>query len=241
MSFELTPEQRASLSKASISAICNALLSRGFGNVWVRHVSPVAWRGGRNMVGEAFTLRFIPAREDVDGLENYARSDNLHRRAIEECPLGAVLMISTNGELEAASAGDLMIARLKVRGAAGIVTDGGFRDTPDISTMDFPAYQRMPAPPASPTRLHPADLNVPIGCGGVAVYPGDIVVGDGAGVVVIPVAHAAAVADSVAQIMAYEEFAQEKILEGRSIFDVFPSTEQSRHEFDEWLAGSQSS
>ncbi|MEO5598640.1 MAG: hypothetical protein ABIQ66_08470 [Novosphingobium sp.] len=234
--IELTPEQRDSLECAGISAIANALLGLGFRNVWMRHIAPVRWHGGRNMVGPAFTLRFIPAREDIDTLENYARADNVHRCAMEKCPPGSVLVISANGEIEAASAGDLMIARLKARGVAGIVTDGGFRDTPDIAAISFPAYQRAPATPASPLRLHPVELDVPVGCGGVPVYPGDIIVGDAAGVVVIPAAHVAAVAETVAETTAYEEFAMDQIERGRSIFEVFPATAQSRIEYAAWQA-----
>lgn len=231
---KLSDAHRAALGAASISSICNILLGHGFGNVWIRHVVPVSQREGGNMVGPAYTLRFIPAREDIDSLATYARDDNLHRRAVEECPSGSVLVIGAGGDTEAASAGDMMIARMKVRGCAGIVTDGGFRDTPDIARLGFPAYHRTAAPPASPTRLHPADLNVPIGCGGVAIYPGDVIVGDGCGVVVIPAAYVERVAMAVGDIAAYEEFVQARISAGQSLFGLFPATEASRKEFETW-------
>lgn len=234
MTNGLTDVQRSALERSSISAICNALMARGLKNAWLRGLAPVAWHNRRNMVGWAYTLRFIPAREDIDSMDSYAQTDNLHRRAVEECPPGAVLVISTGGELEAASAGDLMILRLLVRGCAGIVTDGGFRDTPDIARIELPAYQRAPAPPASPMRLHPAELDVPIGCGGVAIYPGDIIVGDAAGVVAIPKNLAAEIADAVSDTFEYEEYAAAEISKGRSIFEVFPATAQSRAEFEQW-------
>lgn len=231
----LSLESRGKLKRASISTICNALLVRGLSNVWIRHVEPVAWHDIGNMVGKAYTLRFIPAREDLDNLSNYAKLDHVHRRAVEECPKNHVLVIDSMGKSEAASAGDLMIARLLARGAAGIVTDGGYRDVADIEKIRFPAYQCKAAPPASPSKMHPVELNTPISCGGVAVYPGDIIVGDAVGVVVIPPHLADEVADEVESTMAYEKFAEEQINAGRSIFDVFPATDNSRTEYDTWL------
>src|SRR5262249_2104424 len=130
-------------------------------NALVRRVLPVN-PGAPRMVGEAFTLRFIPAREDLDGMANYASPEHVQRRAVEECPPGHVLMIDAHGDTNAASAGDIMIGRLMARGAAGAVTDGGFRDTPDIAKLNFPVYHQRPALPSSPIRLHPADLNLPI-------------------------------------------------------------------------------
>ena len=230
----LSNNTRRKFEQASISAICNALLVRGFSNVWIRHVEPVMWHDMGNMVGQAFTLRFMPAREDLDTLSNYAKSDHIHRRAIEECPAGHVLVIDSMGKCDAASAGDLMVSRLLARGAAGIVTDGGYRDVADIKEIRFPAYQRSAAPPASPSKMHPVDLNVPIGCGGVPVYPGDIIVGDATGVVVIPAHLGEEVADAVAATMEYEEFAAEQIKAGHSIFEVFPPTPQSREEYEVW-------
>lgn len=231
---ELSDDTLNVLRRASISAIGNALLVDGFRNVWLRSLAPVKWHGGGNMVGRAYTLRFIPAREDINSLATYADRENKHRRAIEECPEDCVLVISTGGEIGGASAGDLMIERLKARGCAGIVTDGGFRDTPDITKIDFPAYQLANAPLASPIKLHAADLDVPIGCGGVAIYPGDLIVGDAAGVVAIPAGYEDVVAKRVQAGADYEEFAQQEIRKGRSIMDVFPATEQSQREYEEW-------
>ena len=231
----LSTETRDKLKHVSISAICNALLVRGLSNVWIRHVAPVVWHDMGNMVGEAYTLRFMPSREDLDTLSNYAKEDHIHRRAVEECPEGHVLVIDSMGKSEAASAGDLMVTRLLVRGAAGIVTDGGYRDMADIAKIRFPAYQCKAAPPASPSKMHPVDLNVPIGCGGVAVYPGDVIVGDATGVVVIPAHLATEVAGAVTATMEYEIFAAEQIATGRSIFEVFPATSQSRIEYEAWL------
>jgi len=167
---------------------------------------------------------------------NYGRTDNLHRRAIEECPPGHVLVIDTGGSTEASSAGDLMAARLKKRGVSGLVTDGGFRDTPAIRRTGLPAYQQRAAPPATPIALHPVALNQPVGCAGVAVYPGDVLLGDGEGVVVIPRHLVDEIADEAVEAVEYEAFAEMQIALGRTIFEVFPATPESRQEYDVWVA-----
>ncbi|WGD29747.1 ribonuclease activity regulator RraA [Ancylobacter sp. WKF20] len=225
----------ALLKTVNVSTLTNCLLRRGFRNQFLHGVAPLD-PALPNMVGPAFTLRFIPSREDLDTMANYQLDTHVQRRAIEECPSGAVLVVDSRGDSRAASAGDLLIARLKARGCAGIVTDGGYRDLPGIRRTGLPSYQAQTASPATPITLHPADLNLPIGCAGVAVYPGDIVVGDAEGVVIVPAHVAAEVAEEAAAVVAYEEFAEEKINEGRSIFGLFPATEASRREYDAWKA-----
>jgi len=231
----LKSETRSHLANVGVSTLTNGLLKRGLRNQYLSGVSPVTV-GLPNMVGPAFTLRFIPAREDIDTLVAFQLFNNVQRRAIEECPPGSVLVVDSCGESRSATAGDLMIGRLKVRGCAGIVTDGGFRDLASVMKLNFPAYQRRTCSGASPIGLHSADLEVPIGCANVAVYPGDIVVGDSEGVVVLPAALADELAEEAADATVYEEFAEQKIAENRSIFDIFPPTEQTRLEFDSWKA-----
>jgi regulator of RNase E activity RraA len=118
---------------------------------------------------------------------------------------------------------------------AGIVTDGGFRDCPAIRKVGLPGYQREPAPPATPIVLHPVDLNTPIDCAGVAIYPGDIIVGDAEGVVAIPAGVVDQVASEAAKVARYEEFVDMHIARGRSIFGLFPATEASWREYEDWL------
>ncbi len=231
----ISQELRATLMRCDPASLSNALLKRGFRNTFLVGLSPVS-EGQPRMVGPAFTLRFIPAREDLDTMALYARNDSMHRRAIEECPPGAVLVMGTGGELRASSMGDMMALRLKVRGAAGVVTDGGYRDTPGIVETGLPCFQRQGSGPATPIALHPVEFNAPIGCAGVAVYAGDIVVGDGGGVVVIPRALAEEVAREVDAAGDYEEFVAAHIRRGRSIFGLFPATPESRVEYEEWVA-----
>ncbi len=231
----LDPAAYQQLSRAGTSSIANALLKHGFTNCYMLGLQRVGATDAP-MVGPAYTLRFIPSRPDIDSITNYSRDDNLHRRAVEECPPGAVLVIDAQSCTRAASAGDIMVARLKVRGVSGIVTDGGYRDTPRIGEIGLPAYQRLPAPPATPLAMHPVELNGPVGCAGVPVYPGDIVVGDNEGVVVIPRRLANQIAAEVDAITRYEAFVETQIAQGRSIFGLFPATSESQKEFQRWEA-----
>ena len=230
---ELKTETRDLLERVGVAVLTNGLLKRGFRNQFLHGLAPVSTTMGA-MAGPAFTLRFVPAREDIDTLAALRRPDNVQRRAIETCPPGGVLVIDAGNDTRSASAGDLMIGRLKVRGCAGIVTDGGFRDIAGVIKVGLPAYQRQAAPSATPLALHSVDFDVPIACAGVAVYPGDIVVGDRDGVVVLPAALADELALEAAETAAYDEFAEAKIAAGLSIMDVFPPSEAMVSEFAAW-------
>ena len=219
----------------SIATIANVMLKFGFKNVVLRGLSPLDPSLER-MVGSAYTLRFIPSREDLDNMDNYGLEDNLHRRAIEECPTDSVLVIDAGGNCSASSAGDVMVARLKYRGVAGIVTDGGFRDNSGVRASNLPAYQVATATSATPIALHPIDLDVPISCAGVSVYPGDIIVGDADGVVVVPAHLAEEVSEIAYEIAQYEVFVDLMISKGRPIFGLFPATQESKLEFNAWVA-----
>jgi regulator of RNase E activity RraA len=232
---EFKADTRQRLIECGSAIITNMLLKRGLRNAYMLGLSPLI-KDQRPMVGPAYTLRFIPNREDIDTVDSYASSDNVHRRAIEECPAGSVLVIDAMGSLNASSAGDNMAARLKMRGIEGIVTDGGFRDTQSMAEIALPAFQRAPAPPATNIALHPVDLDVPINCAGVAVYPGDILVGDAEGVAVIPAHLADEVAEEAFEACQYEEFVQHRISQGASLFGLFPATESSLLEYKAWKA-----
>lgn len=213
--------------EVGVSTLTTCLYRRGIRNAYLHGITPV--NKGARMVGEAFTMRFVPAREDVTDTRN-----NLHQRAFDECPAGAVLVIDAQRELEACTCGDLLVARLKARGAAGIVTDGGFRDAQEIAQLAFPAYHARPVPPPSFLRLHAIALNEPIGCARVAVYPGDIMVGDAEGVVVIPASMASEIAGEAHEASSYDEFVAEHIRGGRSVVGLYPPTDISRAEYAAW-------
>ena len=230
----LTPSTREQLRKVSTATLCTALFKRGLRNQFIQDVRPL---NGQlpNMVGEAFTLRYIPAREDLNPISVFQDRSHPQRVAVEQCPPGAVMVFDSRKNPRAASAGSILVTRLKVRGCAGVVTDGGFRDSPEIAEMDFPAYHNRPSAPTNLTLHQALDINVPIGCGDVAVFPGDVMVGDREGVVVIPAHLADEIAHEATEMTAFEDFVTEKVLEGRSILGLYPPTEeQSRLDFQAW-------
>jgi regulator of RNase E activity RraA len=236
MLYKLKPETREKLKTVSTATLCTALFKRGLRNQFIQDVRPLR-SGLPNMVGEAYTLRYIPAREDLNPISVFQDRGHPQRKAIEECPPGAVLVIDSRKDPRAASAGSILVARLMKRGAAGIVTDGGFRDSPEIANLDFPAYHNRPSAPTNLTRHQAIDINLPIGCGDAAVWPGDIMVGDGEGVVVVPADIAGAIADEAVEMTAFEDFVAEKVLEGRSILGLYPATdEQTKLDFAAWRA-----
>ncbi|MDP3222651.1 MAG: ribonuclease activity regulator RraA, partial [Rubrivivax sp.] len=180
-------------------------------------------------------LRYIPAREDLNLISVFQDRAHPQRKAVEECPEGAVFVIDSRKDARAASAGGILVTRLMKRGVAGIVTDGGFRDSPEIAQLPFPAYHQRPSAPTNLTVHQALDINVPIGCGDAPVWPGDIVVGDAEGVVVIPAGIADEVAAEAVEMTAFEDFVIEKVNEGRGILGLYPPTdESSRTEFAAW-------
>ncbi len=230
----LTSQTRDKLKTVSAATLCTALFKRGLRNQFIQDVRPLN-ASLPNMVGAAFTLRYIPAREDLNPITVFLDRAHPQRRAVEECPPGAVLVIDSRKDARAASAGAILVSRLMLRGVAGVVTDGGFRDSPEIAALPFPAYHQRPSAPTNLTLHQALDINVPIGCGDVAVWPGDVVVGDREGVVVIPAHLADEIADEAVEMTTFEDFVTEKVLEGRSILGLYPPTEQkSKDDFAAW-------
>ena len=230
----LSPSTRDKLMTVSTATLCTALFKRGLKNQFIQDVRPLN-ANLPNMVGEAFTLRYIPAREDLNPISVFQNPAHPQRVAVEQCPAGAVLVIDSRKDARAASAGGILVSRLMVRGVAGVVTDGGFRDSPEIAALPFPAYHQRPSAPTNLTLHQALDINVPIGCGDVAVFPGDVIVGDKEGVFVIPAAMADEVADEAVEMTAFEDFVSEEVLKGRSIIGLYPPTqEQSQKDFVAW-------
>jgi regulator of RNase E activity RraA len=232
----LSPETREKLKTVSTATLCTALYKRGLRNQFIQDVHPLNPNLG-NMVGEAFTLRYIPAREDLNPISVFQNCEHPQRKAVEECPPGAVMVIDSRKDARAASAGGILVSRLMKRGVAGVVTDGGFRDSPEIALLDIPAYHNRPSAPTNLTHHQALDINVPIGCGDVPVWPGDVVVGDGEGVVVIPAHLADEIAAEAVEMTAFEDFVQEEVLKGRSILGLYPPTDpQTPTDFAAWRA-----
>ena len=225
---------RELLAKVSTATLCTALFKRGLRNQFIQNVHPLN-ANLPNMVGEAFTLRYIPAREDLNPITVFQDRAHPQRKAVEDCPPGAVLVIDSRKDARAASAGAILVSRLMKRGVAGVVTDGGFRDSPEIARLPFPAYHQRPSAPTNLTLHQALDINVPIGCGDAPVWPGDVIVGDFDGCVVIPAHIADEIADEAVEMTAFEDFVTEKVGEGRSILGLYPPTEeQSKTDFAAW-------
>ena len=217
----LSPETRDKLKAISTATICTALFKRGLRSQFIQDVVPMNPSAGP-MVGEAFTLRYMPAREDLNPITVFQDRKHPQRLAIETCPPGSVMVIDSRKDARAASAGNILVTRLMVRGAAGIVTDGGFRDAAEIAALPFPSYHRRPSAPTNLTAHQAIDINVPIGCGDAPVFPGDVIVGDTDGVVVIPAHLADEIATEATEMTSFEDFVQETVKNGRSIFGLYP-------------------
>jgi regulator of RNase E activity RraA len=228
----LSPETIELLRVPSTATLTTALAKRGLYNTFMVGVRPLA--PGTRLVGQAFTLRYIPAREDLDRTGTVDNLTDPQRVAIERVGPGDVLVIDGRGEVRAGCLGAILATRMRVRGAAGAVTDGAFRDSPEIAASGLPAYARAAHGAANKTIHHPADFGLPIACGGVAVYPGDVIVGDDEGVVVIPRYLAEAVAADAAAQERREEFIMQKVRAGASIVGVYPPNEATLAEFEEW-------
>jgi regulator of RNase E activity RraA len=230
----LSSYSREALKTVSTATLTTVLFKRGLRNVFIQGVSLLTAERSLRMVGEAFTLRYIPAREDIDQLGAFEGRGHPQREAIEGCPPGQVLVMDARRDASAATGGDILMARLKVRGAAGIVTDGGLRDSPTIEKLGFPVYCAARSAPLNLVRHHAVDLQVPIGCGGVAVYPGDVLVGDAEGVVVIPAKIADEVAKEAEAQTQFEDWVEERVKEGRSIFGLYPPDADTKAEYEAW-------
>jgi len=178
-------ETRDKLRTVSTPTVATALFKRGYRIQAIQDVHPLS-PDQPTLVGEAFTLRYIPAREDLNKLDVFRDRSHPQRKAVEDCPPGAVMVMDSRKDARAASAGAILVTRLMKRGVAGVITDGGFRDSAEIAALGFPAYHHRPSAPTNLTLHHAIDINVPIACGDAPVFPGDVILGDKDGVIVIP-------------------------------------------------------
>lgn len=225
---------KSQLKTVSTATIATCLFKLGLKNQFIQRVKPLV-ANRPTMVGEAFTLRYIPAREDLNLLKVFEDPNHPQRVAVETCPPGAVMVIDSRKDPRAASAGSILVSRLMVRGAAGIVTDGGFRDSAEIAQLAIPAFHHRPSAPTNLTLHQAIDINVPIACGDVAVFPGDVIVGDDDGVMVIPSHLVETVAEEALRMTLFEEFVTQKVLEGQAIIGLYPPTsDATKVEFESW-------
>ncbi len=223
------------LSQVSCATLTSVLLKLGLRNTFMTDVHPLT--PGTKLVDQAYTLRYIPMREDLDADALDGRFDNLvnpQRIGIERVGPGDVLVMDARGDIRAGTIGNILVTRMKQRGAVGLVTDGAFRDAAGIAAVGLPAYSRGTHAATNVTLHHPVDLQLPIACGSVAVYPGDAIVGDGDGVIVIPRHLAAEAAARAVEQERRERFILSKVQAGASIVGVYPPNKETLDEFARW-------
>ena len=219
------------LAQVSTATLTTVLLKKGLRNVWMRSTRPLATVTAR-VVGRAFTLRFVPAREDLATPESWS-SPISTRAAIEAMPAGCVAVVDAMGVRDAGIFGDILCARIRKRGVAGLVTDGVVRDLAGVLGTGLPVWCRGAAAPPSVAGLTFVGWQEPIGCGGVAVFPNDVVVADGDGAVVIP---AATLDDFVSASAAQEEleaWIMEEVERGAALPGLYPPNAENRARFEQ--------
>jgi regulator of RNase E activity RraA/2-keto-4-pentenoate hydratase/2-oxohepta-3-ene-1,7-dioic acid hydratase in catechol pathway len=227
----------AAVARVSTATLSSQLRRRGFNSVTLDRLH--ATQPGRKMVGFARTLRYVPFREDL-----FARYGgtlrggglNAQKRAVEQVRPGEILVIEARGDLTAGTVGDILALRAQVRGAAGIVTDGAIRDSQALHAMDLPVYYGATHPAVLGRRHVPWEVNTTIACAGVTVTPGDIIVGDGDGVIVIPAHLAMEVAQDAAEQETQEEFAAAMVAKGESVDGLYPLSKRWQAAYEAWLA-----
>lgn len=223
MTQTYSKETLARLALASTATLTSLLYKRGFRNVFIQGARPL--KSGQRLLGPAFTLRYIPSREDLDPITVFRDPQHPQRVAVETIPPGAVLVMDCRGDTSVASAGSILATRMQVRGAGGIVTDGGLRDAAGIAGLDMPAYCSGASAPTNLIRHRAIDLNLPIACGGVPVYPGDMMLGDDDGVVCIPAHLVEELAGEAAEMERFEAFVLEEVARGCGIIGLYPATD----------------
>ncbi|MGY4359267.1 regulator of RNase E activity RraA [Bradyrhizobium sp. i1.7.7] len=232
----LDPSVIRRLKDVSSGSLTTELFKKGLRQCFLVGLVPMN-KDAVRFAGEAFTMRMIPAREDLDTIETltpYPNADNLQWEAVENIPPGHVLVIDSRNDPRAASAGATLPTRMKVRGAAAIVTDGAFRDGQELARLDFAAYARQVTASTRLSYHRVADLNIPIACADVAVYPGDIIVGDGDGITVVPRHLAAEMADLCERRDQLEKYLSYRISAGEPLYGVYPPTPAVRADFEAW-------
>lgn len=230
----VSEEALAMLREVSTATVTTQLLKLGFRNTFMAGVRPL--RPDLRLAGYAMTLRFIPAREDLDLRLDIDNATNPQRIAVETIARDEVLVIDARGEVNGAVLGEILTARIMARGAAGLVTDGALRDSPAIAALGLPAYARAAHANASVIMHHPVEVNAPIGCGGVMVQPGDVIVGDGEGVAVVPLALAEEVARRAHEQEQLESYLLRRVREGAGLRGLYPPNEQTVREYEQWRA-----
>jgi len=236
--LEPPAEVLRAVSMVSTATLSSQLRKRGFNSVTLDRLH--ATKPGAKMAGFARTLRFVPFREDLFAQYGGTLPGgglNAQKRAVEQVRPGEVLVIEARGDPTAGTVGDILALRAQVRGAAGIVTDGAIRDSQPLHAMELPVYYGATHPAVLGRRHVPWEVNGVIACAGVTVTPGDIIAGDGDGVIVIPAHLAMEVAQDAAEQELQEEFATEMVAKGESVDGLYPLGKRWQPAYEAWRAG----
>ena len=227
---------RRALAGVTTATLTTVLLKKGLRNVWIRGAMPLAERLPERVVGRAFTLRFVPAREDLATPASWA-SPTSTRAAIEAMPAGAVAVVDAMGIASAGIFGDILCARMKKRGVAALVTDGVVRDLAGVLGTGLAVWCRGAAAPASVNGLTFVGWQESIGCGGVAVLPNDVIVADGDGAVVIPADLVADVVTAAVEQERLEGWIMREVDAGVALPGLYPANEATRARYEAWAKG----
>jgi 2-keto-4-pentenoate hydratase/2-oxohepta-3-ene-1,7-dioic acid hydratase in catechol pathway/regulator of RNase E activity RraA len=230
--FVLTPELKARIAGVGTATLSAQLRKRGYNNVSIDGLSST--RPGVRLIGRARTLRFIALREDL--FEQYGGGYNAQKRAFDGLGPDDVLVIEARGERGTGTVGDILAMRAQVRGAAGIVTDGGVRDLSAVAALDIPTYHAGPHPAVLGRRHVPWDTDLTISCGGTAVQPGDVIVGDADGVLVIPPSVIDEIVDGAIEQELEETFIAERVADGEKVDGLYPMNADWKERFAAWRA-----
>jgi 5-oxopent-3-ene-1,2,5-tricarboxylate decarboxylase/2-hydroxyhepta-2,4-diene-1,7-dioate isomerase len=228
----LSDDAVTALRRVSTATLTAQLARRGVANAFLTGLRPS--RPELRMVGYAHTLRYGALREDVRDARKGA--EDAQKLAVETVSPADVLIMEARGDAGAGTIGDILAARVLARGGAGIVTDGGVRDSPGVAELDVPTYFQLPNAASLWARHIPLDVDVPITCAGVLVLPGDVVVGDAEGVVILPAQLAEEIAHDAVEQEEREAWALERVKDGESIRGVYPIAAERRPEYDRWRA-----
>ena len=221
------------LMRVGLESASSLVTAEGYPQNFINELSPL--KANTRMVGRARTMRYLPNRKDVrDKL--YAAGPQLNYKSAEEAQPGDVLVFDAGGETRAGVSGGVTTIRFLVRGGAGLVIDGAMRDVPELEAMPIQTYMRRGHASSVAPLMMSVDYQVPVRIGGVTVIPGDILVGESTGILVIPAAIAEKIADKALEHDEQEEFQRELLLKGESIFGVYPMNDATRKRFEEWRA-----
>jgi regulator of RNase E activity RraA len=218
------------LRQTAVATLATVLRQNGLRSVWMSGPRPLL-AGQPRIAGPAFTLRFTPAREDITTPESLV-GPHSPRGVLEQIPAGCVVVVDAMGSVEAGVFGDIICARMQLRGVAGVVTDGAIRDWAGMKRLEWPIWANGSAAPASPAKFHFADTQVAVACGGTTVLPGDIIVADDDGAIVVPSAMADAVAGLAREKERFEAWVFDRVREGERLEGLYPPNEQTKARFE---------